>query len=452
MRNDRSIEVEAFSLSSKVMCGLFMFVHFGLTLEDGFFPTVLEEVRDYFDISYVTGGILGTSYYMGICIGTPYFGYIANVTRPIRIILVGMLIWLISVGLLAICDQWYWVLIFKFTMGVGKAANVSISPVIIDLIADPRIRSTSIAMYFGAGPIGFALGHVLGGLIVDNSWLDFPDEQRWRIAYIFQGIVGVFGVVTFTFIKGPKNILALRPYEDLEEPLELSSKLKKIMSNWTWLFCTSAFAVQNFIISGSGYYLIQYLMDVYDQGATTSGIILGLLTLFSIIIGNILGGTLLDRVLQKQKNTTNEIEMCATAIIVSLVSFTLMSSGVFMVFLPDLWPFCIVLFIAMIFLWMGSGPLNSAILWSVELQERAFSRSLSNIAQFLFGYAPSPIILAALMESEGWIWTMFFTFCLPVLLVIFLILGYLMNKKAIAKFRASPEHATTGNSPWTAAV
>jgi len=80
MRNDRSIEVEAFSLSSKVMCGLFMFVHFGLTLEDGFFPTVLEEVRDYFDISYVTGGILGTSYYMGICIGTPYFGYIANVT------------------------------------------------------------------------------------------------------------------------------------------------------------------------------------------------------------------------------------------------------------------------------------------------------------------------------------------------------------------------------------
>jgi len=84
---------------------LFMFVHFCLTLEDGFFPTVLEEVRDYFDISYVKGGILGTGYYMGICIGTPYFGYIANVTRPIRIMLVGMLIWLISDGALVICDQ-----------------------------------------------------------------------------------------------------------------------------------------------------------------------------------------------------------------------------------------------------------------------------------------------------------------------------------------------------------
>jgi len=453
MPDYRRVEAGAFSLSPKVMCGLFMFTHFCLTLEDGFFPTVLVEVMTYFNLSYVTGGILGTGYYMGICIGTPYFGYIANVTKPVRIMLCGMLIWEISVAILFVCDEWYWVLIGKFTMGVGKAALVSISPVIIDLIADPSKRSTSIAMYFGAGPIGFALGHILGGLIVDNSWLYFPDVQRWRLAYMFQGIMGVFGVLIFACIKGPKNILALRPYEELEETQQLCIKLKKILSNWTWLFCTAAFAVQNFIISGSGYYLIQYMMDIYNKGATTSGIILGLLTLFSIIIGNIVGGTILDKILEKRKQT-NEIEMCTTAIFVSLVCFIWMSPGVFMVFTSELWVFCIVLFFAMIFLWMGSGPLNSAILWSVELQERAFSRSLSNIAQFLFGYAPSPIILAALMESEGWIWTMFFTFCLPVLLIIFLVIAYLMNKRAIAKYRkdCNTKYETTGNSGACAVV
>jgi MFS family permease len=430
-----------------VMCWIFMFLHLAFCLQDGFFPTVLAEVRDYFDISYIIGGVLGTGYYVGNALASPFFGWIANFCPPARVLWVGSMVWLASTLLLTISMNWYEVLIFRFTMGIGKASLVSLGPVIIDLIAAPKRRSCYVALYFGAGPIGFSLGHVFGGLIIDSTWEYIPDDERWRIIYMVQGVIGLLSVVLFLSIRGPKNILALRPYDDLDDKSKLREKLKMILSNKTWILCTSAFAFQNFIVGGCGYYLIQYVMDVYDQSATTSGIILGIITLVTVITGNILGGSTLDWVLQRKDNTENELEMCTSSIAVTILYMVLtIPPALSLVFIEQLALFCFILTVTMLLMWMGSGPLNTSILWSVELRERTFSRSLSNIILCLFAYAPAPVVLGALKESVGWKWTMFCTFALPILLVSILVVAYFVHRKAMSNLNSETtvNYETTG--------
>jgi len=72
------LTADVFSYDSGVMCWLIVLVHFIMSTGDGIFPVGLQQLRDYFGINYVLGGILGSVYYIGIAITPPFLLYLAN--------------------------------------------------------------------------------------------------------------------------------------------------------------------------------------------------------------------------------------------------------------------------------------------------------------------------------------------------------------------------------------
>jgi len=194
-KEDAKLDVSPFSLRTKTTCWILTLMWFLLNIEEGLFPAALAQIRGYFDISFTMGGAIGSAYFFGICTSTPIAGYVSNFMPPVRIILGGMLLWLISVMVLGITENWILLLVCRFTQGVGKSMLETTAPVIVDAISAPGTRSLRISLFYATHPLGFAIGHIIGGILVDHTWFSLPLDESWRCIYIFHVVIGVTNVL-----------------------------------------------------------------------------------------------------------------------------------------------------------------------------------------------------------------------------------------------------------------
>jgi len=346
-----------------------------------------------------------------------------------------MVLWLVSVIGLAMGDNYWLMVIFRFTQGIGKAAFLSIAPVIIDLVAEPDKRSLMLALFFASEILGFSIGHMIGGIIIDNVWFSFPSIESWRVSYLLQIVIGLVNVLLCFSMKGPENILRIKD-GNIQDSDTFWEKVQYIMRNKVWVFCTLSMSVENFLNTGFSFYLIQYVRDIYGVTPTDSGILIGGIVLVTVIFGSIAGGIILDRALKMEQQTQIDMQMCESSTRIAMYVVTISSAiSIVVAFIEQLSLFCVILSFVLFTFLMSTGPINSSALWCLELKDRALGRSLTTVSYFLLGKSFSPVILGAMKEPLGWKWLIFFLSTQMITVAFFLFLAYRSAKKEVKKIR-----------------
>jgi len=404
-----------FSWPPAVMLFFFTLLEFLIYYDRGGLAAGLKQIRATYDINQTLGGVLGGAYLFGYCTTAPFFAYLANFTPPLKMSAWGMFAWVLAVFLGGVSNTYYVLLICRIITGVGESSFLSIASTMIDVMAPSSKRALWLSLFYSAIPIGYALGEVAGGFIVDANWWFFPSDESWRMIFVVEAALGLIMVIIFCSIKGPKNMLHLDTKKKVEDTDTMMMKLKILMNNPTYVLCVAAYSAQTFTVGGASYYTIEYMQDVFDMTATSAGIIFGSITVSVGFLGTALGGAVLDRVKQKnEKECVGDdlMPMTLAAINISLL-FMLLSLGPALLFpfLNELVLVVILVSWCLLFIFMSLGPVNNAILWAVDLKDRTFAMAITVFSIHALGDAAAPVVLGALQDSIGWSWTMFIGMC-----------------------------------------
>jgi len=422
-----------FSCSPAVILLFFTLLELLIYYDRGGLAAGLKQITKTYDINQTLGGVLGGAYLFGYCTTAPFFAYVANFIPPLKLAAWGMLAWVIAVFLGGLSRSYFTLLICRIITGVGESSFLSLASTIIDVIAPCEKRSLWLALFYSAIPVGYAMGEAVGGAIVDQTWAFFPSDESWRMVFVVEAFLGLVVVILFCFIRGPKNMLYLDSKKILEDNDTMLTKLKILAANPTYLLSVGAYSAQTFTVGGASYYTIEYFQDVFGLTATTAGAIFGGVTVSVGFLGTALGGVVLDRVKQKHNCDGDDlIPLSLAAINISLL-FMLLALGPALLFpfIHELTLVVILVTWCLLFIFMSLGPVNNAILWSVDLKDRTFAMALSVFSIHAFGDAAAPVILGALQDSFGWSLALFIGMCPCVLCSFLLVLASISAKRVL---------------------
>lgn len=434
-----STVANTFAFREKTVVYLFVLLNLLMSTEYGFFPAALMQIREYLGVSYTKGGILGSINFLGYCISSPFFGYMANSLPPVKMTWVGILLYVGSLLGISISSNYWLILGFRLIQSFGQSAVGSVAPVIVDLVAEPNRRAMWNAVFMGNAYLGFPIGQIIGGIILDYTWVWFPQDESWRIVFIFQAVLTAILAPSFLIMKGPDNILSVVPDEEVEDNDTVIQKTMVILNNRTYLFCCIGNSVLIFLLTGSAFYLIEFMQDVFLITAMKAGTIVGILLGATVIFGIVCGGIILDYAIKfrskRFEHTCSLMEMSEIATKLTCITLTIAAaSAPFLAFRPftdQLYIFCTFFAFVMLAICIAIGPINNTILWSVELKDRSFAKALSIVSSYIFGRIPAPTIFGFLKETWGWSWAFFCMGCNVSVILITIGIAHYHAKSAV---------------------
>jgi len=418
---------------------LYLLLGFLISTETGFFPASLPQIREYLDINYTEGGILGSVNFLGFCISSPFFGYMANYMPPVKLTLLGIALYVGPLLVISLSSNYWLILIFRFALSFGEAAVWSVAPVIVDYMATPNRRAMLNAVFMGNVWLAFTAGQMIGSTILDQTWVSYPANESWRIMLIVQAFLTAILMPCFFIIKGPENILSMDSSEVVEDTDTVLQKILLIFNNRTYLYSCIGNTVLVYMIQGVTFYLSEFMQDVFHFSIMRAGTMVGILVGVTVIFGIFTGGIILDWAIKSKakadESTCSLMEMCqmalkVTSIELSLAAFPSPFVG-FKPFSSQVIPFYSLFGFNMLLVCMTVGPINNAILWSVELKDRSFAKSISNVSTYLFARVPAPIVIGFFKETWGWSWAFFYMGCHVILAFFITTIAYFHAKRSV---------------------
>jgi len=441
----------AFNVRDTTVVYLYILLGILISTETGFFPACLPKIREYLDISYTEGGILGSVNFLGFCLSSPVFGYLANYKPPVKLTLLGIILYVGPLLVMSVSGTYWWILIMRFVLSFGEALIWSVAPVIIDFLAPSNRRSLLNTLFMGNVWLAYTAGQMIGSTILDYEWFSLPQSQSWRIMVVAQAFLTAILIPCFLIIKGPNNLLSIDSSQVRKDTDTVSQKIVLIFKNRTYLWSCIGNTVLVYMIQGVMFYLSDFMQDVFNFSIMRAGTTVGILVGVTVIFGIFTGGFILDWAIEskakKAESVFSLMEMCQIALKLSSLGLSIaaISSPLagFKPFSTQHVPFYALFCFNMLLVCMTIGPINNAILWSVELKDRPFAKSISNVSTYLFARVPAPLVVGFVKETWGWSWTFFYMGCHVMLAFFIITIAHCQAKRTVKLDQAKTELVVT---------
>lgn len=197
---------------------------------------VLKDVKQFFDMNDAQGGLLQTAFIISYMIFAPVFGFLGDRYSRKKIIIGGVFFWSIMTLFSSFVQKHHSIVFFIFRglVGIGEASYATVAPTLIaDLFAGSK-RSTMLALFYFAIPIGSGLGYIVGIMMAST----FGD---WRWALRFTPIFGILSVIGFIFVTEPERgaidgvVVVSRDADSSPNEKWLNKVLKSLKSDLSYL-------------------------------------------------------------------------------------------------------------------------------------------------------------------------------------------------------------------------
>jgi len=441
----------AFNVRDKTVVYLYILLGFLISSEFGFFPACLPQIREYLDISYTEGGALGSVNFLGFCLSSPVFGYLANYTPPVKLTLLGIVLYVGPLLVMSVSRTYWLIMIMRFVLSLGEAAIWSVAPVIIDFLAPSNRRSMFNIVFMGNVWLAFTAGQLIGSTILDYTWFSLPQSESWRIMLVAQAFLTAVLIPCFLIIKGPNNLLSIDSSQVRKDTDTVFQKIILIFNNRTYLYSCIGNTVLAFMIQGVMFYVSDFMQDVFHFSVMRAGTTVGILVGVTVIFGILTGGFILDKVIESKAKQAESVfslmEMCQIALKLSSLGLSIAAiTSPFLGFKPLISqhvPFYALFCFNMLLVCIAIGPINNAILWSVELKDRPFAKSIANVSTYLFARVPAPLVIGFVKETWGWFWTFFYMGCHVTLAFFIITIAHFQAKRTVKLDLAKTELLVT---------
>ncbi len=285
-------------------------------------------------------GLLGDAFFVTYMISAPILGLLAD--RISRWLIVGfaVILWSLASGGSGLAATFAILFATRICVGIGEGGYGPAAPTILADSFPIETRGRIMAIFYTAIPVGSALGYVIGGLV--------GAHLGWRWAFYLVTPPGLLlGLLCF---------LQREPRARSRQVLQKS--LRQSLRDYVRLFRTRSYVINcaaqtlmTFVTGGLGFWASAYLR-YRNQSPEVGMTIFGLITVVAGLTSTLLGGVIADRL--RSRLAGSYFLVSGVGMLIACPFFV---ATLYIPF-PAAW---ITMFVAIFFLFVNTGPSNTAL-------------------------------------------------------------------------------------------
>jgi MFS transporter, Spinster family, sphingosine-1-phosphate transporter len=286
-----------------------------------------------------TGG-LGDAFLLTYMISAPLLGFLADRISRWVIVGVAVVLWSLASGGSGLAATFAILFATRVCVGIGEGGYGPAAPTILSDLFPLETRGHVMAIFCAAIPVGSALGYVIGGLV--------GAHLGWRWAFYMVTPPGLLlGLLCF-WQRDPR----VTPHHLVQKTARrrLADYLKLFRTR-SYLINCIAQTLMTFAAGGLGYWVSAYL-SYRNQSPTAGRTIFGLITVVAGLSSTLIGGIVADKMRPRFPGSYFWVSGIGM-----LVAAPIFVASLYIPF-PAAW---IAMFLAIFFLFLNTGPSNTAL-------------------------------------------------------------------------------------------
>ncbi len=335
-------------------------------------------------------GALTTAFFLTYMLVAPLSGWLGDWFRRKPLIVIGALLWSLATLASAFVHD-YWALYLRRSMvGVGEATFGIFAPAVLADFYPDRDRNKILTIFYLAIPVGAALGYLAGG--------EIGSALGWRAPFLVCAIPGMLVALLYALWgRDPERGACDRLSTKVERRLSRESfrdflrQGSSLLSNSAFLTATFGMAEVTFALGGISAWVPTFLHRHNGLSVAHASLAVSAITVIDGIAGTIIGGWIAQRWLRTDHRALYLLSFWSVAL--TLPFGVLVFFGPSRLTIPAL-------FAAEFFIFLNTGPLNTAIVNSVSAPVRATAISLNLFCIHFFGDTFSPQIIGAISDHS----------------------------------------------------
>jgi len=343
-------------------------------------PGVQPLIQKQFGVDDARMGALTSAFFLTYMIAAPLTGWLGDHMPRKPLIVAGALIWSAATLLTAVVHSYQSLLFRHAIVGIGEATFSIFAPA---LLADyyPEIdRNRILSIFYVAIPVGAALGYITGGVL--------GSRFGWKAPFYVAALPGVLVAIAFAlFIREPA-----RGSADSLAPTAHRATIRGMAHNPGFWTATLGMAFLVFSMGGISVWMPTFLVRYGGYSLTRANLVLGGITIVDGVLGTWCGGWIAQRWLERDHRALYWLSALSAVLAVpaALAAF----------FGPRQWLAPGIL-VAEFFLFLNTGPLNTAIVNSVAAPIRSTAIAINLFMIHALGDLPSPTIIGRISDAHG---------------------------------------------------
>jgi predicted MFS family arabinose efflux permease len=325
-------------------------------------------------------GALTTALFVVYMLVAPLTGWMGDRISRKPLIIGGAVLWsLATLGTAWVHD--YWTLYLRHALvGVGEATFGIFAPAVLADFYPERDRNRILSIFYLAIPVGAAIGYLAGG--------ELGTLYGWRAPFFLCAIPGLLVAVLYGWLGREPD----RGTTDHVKPTLNRTTFLGLFSNGAFLTATLGLAALTFAMGGISAWVPTFLHRSAGLSVANSSLVVSGITVIDGIAGTVAGGWIAQRWLRTNHRALYLVSFWSVALT--------LPCGALVFFGPPKWAVP-ALFVAEFFLFLNTGPLNTAIVNSVSFRVRATAISVNLFFIHFFGDTFSPQIIGAVSDRTN---------------------------------------------------
>jgi MFS family permease len=343
-------------------------------------PGEVSLIQREFRASDQQMGALTTALFVTYMIVAPLTGWLGDRFSRKPLIILGATLWSLATLATAWVHDYTTLYVRHALVGIGEATFVIYAPTVLADFYSERERNRILSYFYIAIPVGAALGYLAGGQM-GSLW-------GWRAPFTICAIPGLV-------VAGLYLWLGREPQRGSSDHLKVTANRSTffgLFRNAPFLTATFGLAMLTFAMGGISSWVPEFLRRFAGYSVRGASQVVGAATVVDGIAGTLIGGLIAQRWLRTNHRALYLLSFWSVILTLPF--------GALIFFGPKSWSVP-ALFAAEFFLFLNTGPLNTAIVNSVSAQVRATAVGLNLFIIHCFGDTFSPQIIGAISDRTN---------------------------------------------------
>ncbi len=346
-------------------------------------PGVQELVKHQFGVSDSQIGSLTFYFFLTYMIAAPLTGWLGD-HFPRKPLIIGCALLISAINIFTGTVHSFDALLVRHAiLGIGEASLGIYAPALISDFFPERERNKVLTIFYTAIPVGAAIGYLVGEVV--------GSKYGWRMPFYVSAVPGFLIAVLILFMmKEPTRGEADGGV--VEKSKESSwRQTGQLFKNAPYLTASLGMAFVTFSLGGISAWMPSFLQRS-GFSPNSVGITLGAITAGGGLGGTAFGGWLAQRWLRTNPRALYLISAWSALATVPFAVVTFFGPRGLM--LPSL-------AVAMFLIFLGSGPLNAAIINAVPATIRSTAIAFEILLIHALGDTPSPKIIGMVSDHTN---------------------------------------------------
>jgi len=357
---------------------------------------MVEPLKKAFGADDADIGLLTSVFLVSYMLASPLFGAMARSLRRTAILGAGVLVWSVATVAAGFAGGFGALLASRAIIGVGEAAYATVGPSILGDWFPPQRRSTVLAIFYAAIPVGSALGFLVGGLV--------SESLGWRAAFFVAGGPGLLlGLLCFRLtepVRGAMDGPAASSGAAIESAPTVTTvrngrreALWTLATNAQWMWSVAGYTAYTFSLGALAVWMPAFMQRERGWSPESAAITFSGIVVVTGFLGTIAGGAV-DARLARGRAAPSLVLCAITALVAAPLLMIAIATQDRTMCIAATGLGCFLAFVS-------QAPINAAILNSVGSDARAFAIGMSTLMIHVLGDVPSPWLVGKVSDATG---------------------------------------------------